>query len=353
MPNSDLNAAPLLSICIPTYNRRDLLRETLNSLTRQTGHDAEQATDRAIGHAIGPGQVEICVSDNGSEDGTAAFLQSFAETQAPNTAFFGFRYQIQPENLGIDRNMQAVTAMGRGRYIFPLGDDDVLTETGLAVILDALKDAPDVMILNGWHTDHQLNPRQHHLPQALCHRRYADPGAAFADLWDKMPFGSFLAKKHLFAEPLFQRYMGTSHGYTGAVWDGLVQHADLDTGGVRTLETPVVLLRGGAKTWSASEARIMLIEIPLWMDLVGHSAAYATRAQTHKAIGVHRAARLKNLLRYRASGQITAETTAALSQHLTPVDRGKLWGMSWVPIPVARALMRLVDRRWRAETRAQ
>src|SRR2546421_12644556 len=54
--NSSMSALPTLSVIIPTYNRKILLREALKSLTRQTyPHD----------------RIEVIVVDDGSTDGTA------------------------------------------------------------------------------------------------------------------------------------------------------------------------------------------------------------------------------------------------------------------------------------------
>src|SRR5437870_3717378 len=48
------------SVCIPSYNRRELLLATLRSLDRQT---------------VGPGRFEVVVANDGSTDGTADLLR--------------------------------------------------------------------------------------------------------------------------------------------------------------------------------------------------------------------------------------------------------------------------------------
>lgn len=55
---------PKVSIVIPTYNRRDLLRETLLQLTRQQD---------------GTPPFEVVVSDDGSSDDSASVVRSFAD----------------------------------------------------------------------------------------------------------------------------------------------------------------------------------------------------------------------------------------------------------------------------------
>ena len=52
-----MNKQPLLSICIPTYNRADKLKQTLESIVSQP-------------EFIDFDEFEIVISDNGSKDGT-------------------------------------------------------------------------------------------------------------------------------------------------------------------------------------------------------------------------------------------------------------------------------------------
>jgi len=55
---------PRVSVVIPTYNRAELLRETLQQLTRQS---------------LGPDEFEVIVADDGSRDGTRAVVDSFSD----------------------------------------------------------------------------------------------------------------------------------------------------------------------------------------------------------------------------------------------------------------------------------
>jgi glycosyltransferase involved in cell wall biosynthesis len=66
---------PLISVVIPTYNRERILRETLRQLTRQT---------------LPVEDFEVIVADDGSSDGTAAVVDSFADR-------LPLRYYFQPD----------------------------------------------------------------------------------------------------------------------------------------------------------------------------------------------------------------------------------------------------------------
>lgn len=106
---------PLLSICIPTYNRAGFLRECLSSL------------DLAD---LG-GAVEIVVSDNASTDATLDVLEEFKTT-------LPLRYIVQQENIGPERNFDAVITEAHGEYCWLLGSDDVVEPGGVSKLVFAL-----------------------------------------------------------------------------------------------------------------------------------------------------------------------------------------------------------------------
>src|SRR3989344_3049891 len=94
----------LLSIAIPTYNRAKSLENLLRGLLPQV-----KKRER---------EVEICISDNGSEDSTREVVTNF-ENEYPGL----LRYRTNEKNLGIDKNILLVMEMSRGEFIWTLGDD--------------------------------------------------------------------------------------------------------------------------------------------------------------------------------------------------------------------------------------
>lgn len=103
----------LLTIAIPTYNRRGLLCRLLDHLKLQL-------TD----------EVEILVSDNASTDGTEELLVS-------DYAFAA--YFRNDENLGADRNFLECYRRSNGRYILLMGSDDVVMEGAIDRILEFIR----------------------------------------------------------------------------------------------------------------------------------------------------------------------------------------------------------------------
>lgn len=88
---------PLISICIPTYNRSDLLCENLTLLLSCEEFDDE---------------VELVISDNYSTDSTKNVVKSFIE-KYPNKRII---YNCNEENIR-DKNFLKALSLGSGDYL--------------------------------------------------------------------------------------------------------------------------------------------------------------------------------------------------------------------------------------------
>ena len=142
-PKIYLMSIPLLSICIPTFNREVFLKDCIESLKSSWSPD-----------------IEIVVSDNASTDGTIAMLEDYAR-QLP------LRWQQHPTNLGFDRNCAAVVSMARGRYCWLLGSDDCITEGALTKIMVRLRQHdPDIFHFGYVQADLALRPLSRSAPRA-------------------------------------------------------------------------------------------------------------------------------------------------------------------------------------------
>jgi glycosyltransferase involved in cell wall biosynthesis len=91
---SEYDAPPKASVVIPTYNRCDLLRDTLHQLTRQT---------------LPTGEFEVIVSDDGSTDRTEDVVREFSGR-------LRIHYRFQEDRgarIALARNQGARLATGR------------------------------------------------------------------------------------------------------------------------------------------------------------------------------------------------------------------------------------------------
>jgi len=111
-----VSAGPLLSLCIPTYNRAALLEPMLLSLCRQC--------------AASDADLEIVVSDNASTDATPAVVEAAS-------SIYPIRYFRNDMNVG-SRNFLLAVERASGEYGWVLGDDDLVLDGGLHAITQAL-----------------------------------------------------------------------------------------------------------------------------------------------------------------------------------------------------------------------
>ena len=103
----------LLSICIPTYNRADILNNTLNSIISDIDFDY---------------RIEIIISDNASTDHTYEICKKFTKT------YSNIHYYKNNENI-FDKNFTKVLSYGSGLYLKLLNDSIVLKKGTLSFFL--------------------------------------------------------------------------------------------------------------------------------------------------------------------------------------------------------------------------
>lgn len=111
MPRIELDeqSRPLLSICIATYNRRELILKLVRDLL---------AVD---------GSFEVCVQVDGSNDGTMEALSRLTDAR--------LRVKAAP-NQGKGGALLEAFRAAKGKFLMPFDDDDLLYADGLRTILD-------------------------------------------------------------------------------------------------------------------------------------------------------------------------------------------------------------------------
>jgi abequosyltransferase len=115
---------PILTIAIPTYNRRKYLEELLICLKPQL---ADQQ------------KVELLISNNASPDDTEEMVQSLQKQ--------GLRakYVRNAENIGADANFVQCFTLATGKYLWILGDDDLLTPNAVSQLMALLQQGEDTV----------------------------------------------------------------------------------------------------------------------------------------------------------------------------------------------------------------
>ncbi|MFO0928796.1 MAG: glycosyltransferase family 2 protein [Gemmataceae bacterium] len=113
---------PVVSVCIPNWNCRDLLRQCLRSLT---------ARRQGV-------RLEVIVVDNASSDGAADLVAA---------EFPRVRLIRNPANRGYARACNQAARLARGRYLFFLNNDTVLPRHALGRLCAYARANPHIGLL--------------------------------------------------------------------------------------------------------------------------------------------------------------------------------------------------------------
>ncbi len=113
---------PKVSICIPTYNRKSYLRETLDSILAQTYKD-----------------YEIVIVDDGSTDGTEDMIKRLA---------LPVKYCWQ-KNSGDAAARNKLIELAQGKYISFIDSDDLLMPNAIERMVNAIEAENDDVIVYG------------------------------------------------------------------------------------------------------------------------------------------------------------------------------------------------------------
>ena len=117
------NTPPFISVIIPTFNRLELLKETVESVRLQTYRD-----------------FEIIVVNDGSSDGTAEWLAAQTDLRV-----------LEQDNQGIATSRNNGAGMARGRWLAFLDHDDLWAPEKLEVQAKFVAANPDVGLVAARH----------------------------------------------------------------------------------------------------------------------------------------------------------------------------------------------------------
>ena len=116
----------IVSVCIPTFNRKELLAIAIDSVLQQTHQD-----------------FELIICDDGSTDGTAEMMARLTDNR--------IHYIRHPQNIGKSNNMISGFKAATGQYFIKFDDDDRLTPSFLEKTTQLLDKNPQIDFVG---TDH-------------------------------------------------------------------------------------------------------------------------------------------------------------------------------------------------------
>jgi len=114
---------PIISLCMPTYNRAGMVREAIDSILAQTFAD-----------------FELIVSDNASTDGTEDVIRSYKDPRIV--------YSCNPTNIGCHHNINKCLSLAKGEFIGIFMDDDIMMPDNLSQKMALFRKHPSVGLVH-------------------------------------------------------------------------------------------------------------------------------------------------------------------------------------------------------------
>ena len=115
----------VLSICMPTYKRRKKLQKAYSTIVKQ------------IKECCAEEIVEYIISVNPAGDGTEKWLSEQDKEKFVSV-------NINRENIGADNNIALVLTKATGKYVWLVGDDDILLDGSVQKVLRLIQQYPNL-----------------------------------------------------------------------------------------------------------------------------------------------------------------------------------------------------------------
>jgi len=172
MSEISTSSMPLVSVCIPTYNRADRLRRAVESLLSSTYSN-----------------LEIIISDNASSDHTQQVCTELCNRNG------NIRYFRHSFNQGPTKNFEYARSQATGKYFLWHGDDDHLEAGYIKACVTELENDFSLILVSGiaaYHRgDHEITHHgkvtqpQSSLPllRALTYLLFVEDNAVFCGLY--------------------------------------------------------------------------------------------------------------------------------------------------------------------------
>jgi len=308
----------ILTIAIPTKNREKYLIETIDSIIEQKNFN----------------DINIIVCNNNSTDNTHNSMRKYEN-------FSNIYYYKNNESISIDDNMIKVASYVETKYFLWLGDDDFLIENGLSKILNYLENKDyDFVLLSATRVSEDLTQKLgSNLETSLKNIylteniEYDSPKEFFLKHCFHMPFGTLIVKKELYDLVLddSKRFRGTSHAYSGLVFDYLAKkYLQTHKVNILLIREELIMLRQIEKTWKSTATKIMMQEIPEWFLLLHEY--YKNEVKQVLDYYLNMQFNLKSLIRRRINGQISLKEYKLLTKYASKTDKVKYLLACIVPV---------------------
>ncbi len=216
--------SPIISLCIPTYNRSRLLKEALDAIVFQI----EDGKFWDV--------VELVICDNASTDDTQAVLSAFLN-EHPDLIF---TTHLQDSNLGPDGNIYTALRKAKGRWAWVLSDDDILLPGSLKSLIQMLTEFKDTPVVCVNARSFEVTPDEV-TPSFLnnSNESIVEHDSALIHLGTMLTFLSILVvPTKSYAQTDYSRFVGTQFLHAHIFIDAIKE-----AGGIRTVSQPLIAVR--------------------------------------------------------------------------------------------------------------
>lgn len=226
-----------LSICIATYNRADVIAQTLESILPQLREG-----------------IELLVVDGASPDATESVVNSYFSGRGD------CRYVRLSTNGGVDQDYCLAVEHAQGQYCWLMTDDDVLKPHAIDRVIEELQGNPDLLVVNA----EVAGPDLMTMLTARLLRIEADQefgpgqGAALLALAGNLLtfIGAAVVRRDLWLARDPRPYLGSELVHVGMIFQAPLER------GARVLAQPQVRIRYGRAMWRSRAFEIWMFKWP-------------------------------------------------------------------------------------------
>lgn len=265
--------APILSICMATYQRGHVILRTLQSIQCQ----------------LQPG-VELIVVDGASPDNTQEVMEDYVR-QYPDT-----RYYREAQNSGVDADFDKAVGYAKGDYCWLMTDDDLLVPGAILRVLEAMSTQPELIVVNAEVRSADFSTQLEERLLKLAHDKDYGEGDSELFLSEVAEYLSFIGGVIIRRDTWLRRdrssYFGTLFVHVGVIF----QSPPLKS--VKVIADPLIIIRYGNAMWTARGFEIWMFK---WPKLVWSLANYPDAAKA-RVIPREPWTDLKKLVVFRATG---------------------------------------------------
>ncbi|HEY9025793.1 MAG TPA: glycosyltransferase family 2 protein [Burkholderiaceae bacterium] len=275
----------LLSICIPTYGRPELLLETASELVRQAR----------------PHDIALVISDNSEDDRTEQVARQL-QASYPHVT-----YARNERNLGIDRNFLQVASMAQTEFIWFFGDDDRPMPGAIDRVLAEASRAGDVeffLVNSKPMTPDMRREMSDNLTGIRSDVVYRDCNAALREVsWYSTFVGAFVVRLDAWRSVDPQRYLDTVFVHVGVMFEAMAARGFA----LKVISEPLICYRTGTATWSGNFLNIQFVLWKRTMDLLPAAFDALSRRMAVESV-VERFVTVGALVGMRTSGNLNLRT---------------------------------------------